>query len=139
MTFQQKEITACIIDDDSIFTYGFNKLIKRNGLFGRVMQFNHGLEAMNFLSSPQNITQLPDVIFVDINMPIMNGWEFLDRFEEIKSQIGKNIALYMMSSSVDSRDINRAKSNPLLKDYLFKPINNASLTGIYNSLNGNSN
>jgi CheY-like chemotaxis protein len=139
MTPQQKEITACIIDDDSIFTYGFNKLIQRNGLFGRILQFTNGLQAIDFLSSRENISQLPDVIFVDINMPVMNGWEFLQHFEEIKSQISKNITLYMMSSSVDSKDINRAKSNPILADYLVKPINDARLTVVYNALNGNLN
>ena len=137
MIIPQQKITACIIDDDNIFTYGFNKLIQRNGLFSRILRFMHGQEAIDFLSSPANSASLPDVIFVDINMPVMNGWDFLKNYEEIESHLGKKIAVYMMSSSVDIRDIERAKNNPMLTDYLLKPINNAQIISIFNTLNGN--
>ena len=134
MTLQQDEITACIIDDDSIFAYGFNKLVKINGLFSQILHFNHGLEAMEYLSAPINAARLPDVIFIDINMPVMNGWQFVQNFEEIKSQLGKKIALYIVSSSVDISDILKAKSNPVLRDYICKPINNTHLTQVFNAL-----
>lgn len=127
MNLVEKKITACIVDDDKIFTYGFGKLMQLNGLVGQMLDFDNGQEALNFLKDPANANQLPDVVFVDINMPVMNGWEFTHNFEEFKSQIGKNITLYMVSSSVDLRDIERAKNTPLLQDYLLKPLDQERL------------
>ena len=137
MTAEQKNVTACIIDDDTIFTYGFNKLVQINGLFGQIMHFNNGLEAMEYLSAAENAYKLPDVIFVDINMPVMNGWEFVKKFEEIKSQLGKKIAVYIISSSVDLRDIAAAKNNLSVSDYILKPINGEQLTNVFNALDTN--
>lgn len=134
MTTQEKKITACIVDDDKIFTYGFNKLMQINGLFAQTLDFSNGLEALNYLKDPANAEQLPDVMFVDINMPVMNGWEFTRNFEEIKSQLGKKITLYIISSSVDLGDIEQAKNNPLLEDYLLKPLDQERLTTLLTDL-----
>ena len=136
MNSEARAVTACVIDDDRIFTFGITKLMEITGLFSPTMQFINGQEAINFLSDPENGDNLPDVIFVDINMPVMNGWEFTRSFEEIKPRLGKNIPVYMVSSSVDLNDIQRAKSIPTLKDYIMKPINTTHLTNIFNSLNG---
>ncbi|TWR27550.1 response regulator [Mucilaginibacter pallidiroseus] len=136
MNSEPRAVTACVIDDDRIFTFGITKLMEITGLFSPTMQFINGQEAINFLSNPENGDKLPDVIFVDINMPVMNGWEFTRSFEEIKPRLGKNIPVYMVSSSVDLNDIQRAKINPTLKDYIMKPINTTHLTNIFNSLNG---
>jgi CheY-like chemotaxis protein len=134
MDTDNKMVTAGIIDDDEIFTYGFRKLASIKGLFDEIIAFSNGKEAINYLTNPQNIHHLPDVLFVDINMPVMNGWEFNVAFEEIKSQLGKHIILYNISSSVDLEDIKRAKSNPLVTDYLLKPLDEAYLADIYHSL-----
>jgi response regulator RpfG family c-di-GMP phosphodiesterase len=72
-------------------------------------------------------------------MPVMNGWEFSKKFEEIISHLGKNITLYIMSSSVDIKDITRAKNIPLVTDYLFKPISTTHITNIYNNLQSDTN
>ena len=130
MITENKIVTAGIVDDDEIFTYGFKKLTVIKGLFDEIMNFSNGQEAMDYLLDPKNRNHLPDVLFVDINMPVMNGWEFNDAFEEIKSQLGKNITLYNISSSVDLEDIKRAKSNPLIADYLLKPIDEQYLAEI---------
>jgi len=129
-----KETTVCIIDDDPIFAFGFHKLSKNIGLFSQILHFTNGLEAVEYLTNPANAGYLPDVILLDINMPVMNGWEFSKKFEEIISHLGKNITLYIMSSSVDTKDITRAKNIPLVTDYLFKPISTTHLTNIYNNL-----
>lgn len=65
---------------------------------------------------------IPQIIFLDLNMPVMDGWEFLNEFSKIKNQIRKKIDLYVVSSSIDSRDIERAKSIDIVSDYLTKPI-----------------
>ncbi|MCO5934163.1 hypothetical protein NAF17_01310 [Mucilaginibacter sp. RB4R14] len=71
---------------------------------------------------------------MDINMPVMSGWEFNAAFEEIKSQLGENIAIYNIGSSIDLEDIKPAKDNPVVTDYLLKPIDLGYLADIFNSL-----
>ena len=66
--------------------------------------------------------KLPDIIFLDLNMPVMDGWEFLNEFIKIKNSLHKKITLYVVSSSIDPRDLERAKSFNLVTDYLIKPI-----------------
>ncbi|MBD1383936.1 response regulator [Mucilaginibacter rigui] len=134
MNTENKSVTAGIVDDDEIFTYGFKKITAIKGLFDEILNFSNGKEAIDFLKDPQNKQRLPDVLFVDINMPVMNGWEFNKAFEEIKSQLGKNITLYNISSSIDLEDIKRAKSNPIIADYLLKPIDEQYLAEIFRSL-----
>jgi YesN/AraC family two-component response regulator len=99
-----------------------------------VLSFGDGREAIDYLKDPRNSNHLPDVLFVDINMPVMNGWEFIDAFEEIRSQLGNCITLYVISSSIDLEDIKRAKNNTLIVDYLLKPIDKIYLKDIFDSL-----
>jgi YesN/AraC family two-component response regulator len=136
MNTENKIVTAGIVDDDDIFTYGFKKSAAIKNLFNQVLNFGDGREAIDYLKDPRNSNHLPDVLFVDINMPVMNGWEFIDAFEKIRSQLGKNITLYIISSSIDLDDIKRAKNNTLIVDYLLKPIDKIYLKEIFDSLQG---
>jgi CheY-like chemotaxis protein len=62
------------------------------------------------------------IIFLDINMPIINGWEFLEIFENFSPVIKSNVKIYMLSSSVDARDKQRAATNINVQDYIEKPL-----------------
>lgn len=133
MSVERQNVTACIIDDDDIFIYGFKKSMEIRGIFAEVLDFSNGQQAIDYLTDPHYADNLPDVIFVDINMPVMDGWEFMQNFEEIKSRVGKKISVYAISSSVDINDINRAKNNPVIKDYILKPMNESYVADIINS------
>lgn len=112
-----------LIDDDKIFQLTASKTIKSTEITDRILQFLDGEEALKFLK--QNIadpTSLPDYIFLDINMPFIDGWMFLDDFKIIKSKLTKPISIYMVSSSIDPRDMTRARSNENVKDYVVKPV-----------------
>jgi CheY-like chemotaxis protein len=67
--------------------------------------------------------KLPDYILLDINMPIMNGWEFLDEYKRLNIDPQGKTKIYIISSSVFSNDINKARSYPLVKDFISKPLN----------------
>ncbi|MBZ9629462.1 response regulator [Salegentibacter sp. LM13S] len=121
----QKVELACIIDDDKIYVNLVKKIIEIKKLSENLLIFKNGMEALNhFKLILENATEetLPDIIFLDINMPIMDGWEFLNEFIKIKNNFEKKITLYMVSSSIDPRDLERAKSFNLVTDYLIKPI-----------------
>ncbi|WP_106791029.1 two-component system response regulator [Aquimarina sp. Aq78] len=117
--------SVCIIDDDHIYINLLSKIIELKKLSESVLVFNNGKEALDFflqsLLKEEN-EEVPQIIFLDLNMPVMDGWEFLNEFSKIKNQIRKKIDLYVVSSSIDSRDIERAKSIDIVSDYLTKPI-----------------
>ncbi len=117
--------TVCIIDDDNIYINLVSKIIELRRLSKSVLVFNNGKEALEFFVNfveDNKEEEVPQVIFLDINMPIMDGWEFLKEFSKIRNKISENIDLYVVSSSIDSRDIERAKSIDVVSDYLAKPI-----------------
>jgi CheY-like chemotaxis protein len=70
------------------------------------------------------------VLFLDINMPVMNGWEFLERYEGLNPTVKKHIKIYILSSSVDERDVEKAHANKNIVKYLEKPITKETITVI---------
>lgn len=121
----QKIELACIIDDDKIYVNLVRKIIEIKKLSENLLIFKNGLEALDYFKvilSNLSEDKLPEIIFLDLNMPVMDGWEFLGEFVKIKNNFDKKISLYVVSSSIDPRDLERAKSFNLVTDYLIKPI-----------------
>lgn len=121
----QKIELACIIDDDKIYVNLVKKIIEIKHLSENLLIFKNGLEALDYFKvilTNMSEEKLPDIIFLDLNMPVMDGWEFLGEFIKIKNNFDKKITLYVVSSSIDPRDLERAKSFNLITDYLIKPI-----------------
>ena len=112
-----------LVDDDKIFQLTASRTIQATKVTDRILQFENGEEALRFLKHHQDQAhQLPDYIFLDINMPFVDGWMFLDDYETLKKHLPKPISIYMVSSSIDPRDIDRAKRNNNVKDYVVKPV-----------------
>ena len=120
--------TICIIDDDPIFRFGTKKLMEKVHLSLKFLIYKNGKEAYDDLAVKIELSfNLPDVILLDLNMPIMDGWQFLDEFSKIPN--AKYIPIYIVSSSVDNRDIEKAKSYDIVNKYLVKPF---SVSGLKN-------
>lgn len=119
----QKSPVVALVDDDKIFRLTASKTITTASLTQNILQFENGEDALSFLrKNAGNISVLPDYIFLDINMPYVDGWMFLEDFQKIKPIIGKHITIYMVSSSIDPRDIDRAKRNNDVCAYIVKPV-----------------
>jgi response regulator RpfG family c-di-GMP phosphodiesterase len=120
-----KAVSVLLVDDDEINNFISIKLIKKALLNTDIMACLNGKFAIDQLAEIQrkNPADLPDYILLDINMPIMNGWEFLDEYKRLNlDPLGKS-KIYIISSSVFSNDINKARSYPLVKDFISKPLN----------------
>jgi CheY-like chemotaxis protein len=116
---------VCLIDDDKVYQFTSKMILEATQLTSRIITFFNGQEAIDFFLDPENqqIDILPDVIFLDINMPIMNGWNFLEAFDKIFHSLPKRILIYVVSSSVDESDMEKSKSFVSVADYVIKPIN----------------
>ncbi len=123
---------ACIVDDDSIYVFGLKKLIEIHNLCENLLVFQNGEAAMKYLKPVVNDPQsVPDVILLDINMPVMDGWAFLEEFTKIKPNLAKEVIIYMVSSSIHDNDIEKAKKYSEVSDYVVKPITIPDLNKIF--------
>ncbi|WP_400076172.1 response regulator [Winogradskyella sp. R77965] len=126
---------ACIIDDDNIYVNLVKKIIETKKLCDHLLIFKDGKEGIEYFEALlQNLEEknIPEVILLDINMPIMDGWEFIERFTKIRNKFNTPITLYLVSSSIDIRDINKAKSLSTVKNYLIKPVKIDELEAVFN-------
>jgi len=115
--------TICLIDDDEINRFVMAKTIRVSGIDAKVVTFANGRDAMiYFLEHASTPSMLPDLVFLDINMPLMNGWQFLEEFERLQRLLTKDIAIYMVSSSVDDRDLQRSRTYKHVVDFIEKPL-----------------
>jgi CheY-like chemotaxis protein len=113
-----------VIDDDNIYQIIVNKIIQKSEMFSDISSFKNGKEAINAVNnSLNNIESFPDIILLDINMPIMDGWEFMEELQILKPSINKQIIVYIVSSSIAVEDKNKAKTYPDILGYLSKPVN----------------
>jgi CheY-like chemotaxis protein len=115
--------TIWVIDDDNIYQIIVNKIIQKSEMFSAISSFKNGKEALDAVSNSLNSESFPDIILLDINMPIMDGWEFMEELQILKPSINKQIVVYIVSSSIAVEDKNKAKSYPDILGYLSKPVN----------------
>lgn len=114
-----------LVDDDKIYQFTAKMILEATGLANNIHTFFNGKEAITYLKDQNNqiAESLPDVIFLDINMPVMNGWEFLEEYKSIVKKLPKIITIFVVSSSVDESDIRKSKAYQTVTDYVIKPIN----------------
>ncbi len=112
-----------IIDDDPIHQKITQIIIEKHKLFDDYSSFLEADVAINFLKD--NVSQphvLPDVILLDLNMPVFDGWDFLDTYDPIVSLIKKPIKVFIVTSSVDEKDKAKAKTYACVTGFISKPL-----------------
>jgi two-component system, chemotaxis family, chemotaxis protein CheY len=136
---QASQTVIALVDDDSIFQLTASRMLKATELIGNILQFSNGEDALRFLhDNVDKRDKLPDILFLDINMPLVDGWAFLEDYALLKQKMSKKILIYMVSSSIDPMDMNRAKSNNLVEDYLIKPITRLGFEELLHKFNTRS-
>ncbi|MBG6061522.1 CheY-like chemotaxis protein [Flavobacterium sp. CG_9.1] len=121
------------IDDDPITLMLCKKVIIRSSFSNEIITSQNGEEALNFFNTikytnnkTNPITQ-PQLIFLDLNMPVMGGWEFLDYFNSTEFEEFNTIKVVVLTSTIDPEDLEKSKKYPMVIDFLSKPISQSML------------
>ena len=127
--------TIAIIDDDDIFVLLTKKVIESANIADKVKIFENGQDAIDFFK--ENSTKpnlLPEIALLDLSMPIMDGWQFLEEYTLLKPKIEKKTVIYIVTSSISPEDIKKAKSIEIVSDYFIKPVTKEQLIEIVKKL-----
>ncbi len=121
-----------IIDDDPILIMVCSRLMNITGFSQAVASSRDGKEGMEYLKTclQERPAELPDIILLDINMPVMNGWDFLDLYRNIERELPNKICIVMLSSTVDQADYDRANSYEQVRGFYSKPLTKENLPEI---------
>ena len=112
-----------IIDDNALDLYIAAKLIANNNFSEQILEYNNASAALEYLAENQENTDLlPQIIFVDIYLPIMDGFEFLENYNLLSPTLTNHCKIIMVSSTIDDRDIYRAKQDPSVSLFAVKPL-----------------
>jgi len=128
-----KLANVLVVDDDDISNFIYTRVITATGSVKNIKSCMSGQEALSFLEEvvKNNPEDFPDMIFLDINMPVMNGWDFLTRYCEIvPEELQNQTILCILSSSVYKDDIERARTFSQVKEYVPKPLTTESLKNL---------
>ena len=138
-TINDRILSILIIDDDR-FSNLFSEHMLRNMIHytGDLKICLNGELAIDYLKETIKSRKrpLPDIIFLDINMPVMNGFEFIEAYQEIKIILNKEIFIYMLTSSLSKWDREMAKKHKELRGFLSKPIDEGTLSNLMHEMCG---
>ena len=123
-----------LIDDDEITVTICDRLMKISNFAADVIACPDGQRATGYLV--ENISSLPQIILVDLQMGIMNGWEFLNWFQKWSASLQKYPAVYVLSSSLSHEDVQRSESYGCVKGFIVKPITVGHLNEIADEVSG---
>ena len=127
------------VDDDPITLMLCKKVIIKASFSNEIITSQNGEEALHYFNTLKyaNTEQLikhPQLIFLDLNMPVMGGWEFLDHFNSEAFSEFKNIKIIVLSSTIDPEDLEKSKTYPMVIDFLSKPITLTMLEYLKNKI-----
>jgi len=127
----KKYRTVMLIDDNEIDNLINQKMIEAAAVTENIYTHTGAKSAIEFLKNMEKLDMadqvLPDVIFLDIDMPLMDGFQFLDEFEKLTNTTKKKCKIVMLTSSINPQDFNRSKKYENVKLYLNKPLSHDSI------------
>jgi CheY-like chemotaxis protein len=124
-----KKLNFIVVDDSKLDCFIAEKIIRNTGKCEKVMSFLQAKDALDYISNTPDDGMTHTIVLVDIQMPVMNGFEFVEAFEKLPESILKNYTIYIISSSINENDLNKVHNYKSVKQFLNKPLtsNNLSL------------
>jgi response regulator RpfG family c-di-GMP phosphodiesterase len=121
----RKFSTVMIIDDSEMDTFLNKMILETMNYSERIITYTNPKQALNYFRSlnQDSKNDIPDVIFLDINMPIMSGFDFLEEFKKFPNELTCNVKFYVISSSEDPEDLEKIRGYNNIIKYLYKPLN----------------
>lgn len=130
----KKKLNCILLIDDDEATNFLNQLvIEQCGYVDKVIIKQSGREALEYLSSVSSENKMvtrPDVIFLDINMPAMDGWEFLEEYKKLNEEQKGKVMIVMLTTSLFKEDKERAVSVPEVSGFENKPLTKEKLESV---------
>ncbi len=122
-----------VVDDSKLDCFIAEKIIKNTGKCDVINTFQQGTDALIYIKSLP-AANARTIVFVDIQMPVMNGFEFVEAFEKLPSELRQGYYIYMLSSSINENDIAKVKSYSSVKQFLNKPLTNSAISIVLNEM-----
>ena len=129
-----KKISVMIIDDNRIDLFIHHEFIKQMDIAHTVSEYAFATEAINFLEE-NDISKWPQLILLDIHMPIMTGFDFLEKYSDLPEALKNNCTIIIVSSSLDVEDKSKAKKCPHVLELMEKPLNMVRLLALLKTNN----
>ena len=128
----QSKPSVLLIDDNQATNFLHTRVLKKSQLVGYVKACHGGAEALEYITTANqdDIYPRPDIIFLDINMPGMSGWEFLEAYQALPEDQRGGIVIIMLTTSLNPDDRRRAESYSEINDFQEKPLTVEHLTQI---------
>lgn len=125
-----------VLDDNQIELFIIKKMLMKYKVFEDTLYSSDGKNILKYLEvNKYKQNSLPELIFIDLDMPKLSGWHFLDRLKSLYPELRKPIWVYIITSSIDPRDIKRSDNYPFVKSYLIKPLTKEVIESIVQNIN----
>ncbi|MDP9081978.1 MAG: response regulator [Bacteroidota bacterium] len=120
-----------VLEDNTVDQYIIKTNLEKYGAFEEITYYNNGKPLINYLdANKDNPVHLPDMMFVDLEMPDVNGWHVLEKLNTLSESSCKEIIVYVISASIALKDILRAKAYGFVKEFISKPVTNKNYRAI---------
>ena len=123
-----------LIDDEPITLFVTKQIFKLEGLLDKLIAFDDPEEAIKFIQRQISSGKVPKVILLDLNMPLISGWDFLDALESYSEQLKANCLIYLLTSSLDPSDLERASEHPQVTELIQKPLDRQKIRKLHENL-----
>ncbi|MCL5128571.1 MULTISPECIES: response regulator [unclassified Algibacter] len=123
MVDKEKNLKVLFIDDDKATNFLNKHIAKNNDNISSIVLLDSGFEGISYIKNClKNEEEKPNIVFLDINMPAMNGWEFLENFYALGKDLVDDINVIILSSSNDPKDLTKFNNYDTLLDFIRKPL-----------------
>ena len=125
---ETKYESVMLVDDNEVDNFINSKILKGTLFAENILIHTSAVSAMEYLNNLEGL--IPDIIFLDVDMPVNDGFSFLRDFEALPKDIRHHTKIYILTNSINPMDTERAKNSSMVTDYITKPLNEGSLASL---------